>query len=72
MNRIINQFEFVPPTPEQAAMIAEIRVRFRNFAEQLALYIPDGPDFTVALRSLMTAKDDMIRAYLFAPKQDAA
>lgn len=72
MNRIIEQFAFLPPTPEQATVINDIRDNFREFAVDLSQIIPDGPDFTVALRSLMAAKDDMIRAYLFAPKQDAA
>jgi hypothetical protein len=45
-------FEYLSPTDEQKAAMADVRHRFFVLAEALKYAIPDGPDKTYLLRKL--------------------
>lgn len=52
--QIDNWFTYHPPTDPQIECYARIRDEAREFAHMLNRVIPEGPDKTVALRSLRT------------------
>jgi hypothetical protein len=45
-------FEYLKPTDDQMASMAELRTAFKNFSEVLDKRIPDGPDKTFMMRQL--------------------
>lgn len=44
-------FEYLKPTDEQIAQMAEVRTAARVYAELLDRVLPDGPDKTYILRA---------------------
>jgi hypothetical protein len=45
-------FEYLKPTDEQLATMAEVRQNFKDFVETIESDIPDGPDKTYLIRKL--------------------
>lgn len=45
-------FEYLKPTDDQLAAMAEVRAAFKNFSEILEDRLPDGPDKTYVMRQL--------------------
>lgn len=64
---IINSFSSVPMDDSTKEVVSALRASFQNLAVLIA-ETSEGPDTTHALRALMTAKDDAIRAAIFSPK----
>jgi len=60
---VLRQFAHVPIDDVKRRKVDELRAAFGALAEQVADL--GGPDAVVALRSLMLAKDDAIRAVIF-------
>jgi hypothetical protein len=58
---VLKQFQNVQLSEDQATTVNGIRNQFQLLADYVAKSI-DGPDVVVALRSLMAAKDDTVRA----------
>lgn len=44
-------FEYLKPTEEQIAVMAELRLAAKVYAETLDRLLPEGPDKTFALRA---------------------
>lgn len=61
---VLRQFHHVDIPEDRRKLVEVIRGDFERMAGSLALTL-QGPDATVALRSLMRAKDDAIRAAIF-------
>jgi hypothetical protein len=45
-------FEYLQPTPDQLAQMADLRVETAKYASALELGLPDGPDKTFILRQV--------------------
>jgi hypothetical protein len=45
-------FEYLKPTPDQLAQMAELRAVTADYAHALELGLPDGPDKTFILRQV--------------------
>lgn len=52
----------------KGAAAREIARPFKLLAYELVLRVPNGPERTLALRDLLSARDNAIRAVLYAPK----
>lgn len=44
-------FEYLKPTDEQMAKMADLRIAAKTYAETLDRLLPDGPDKTYVLRA---------------------
>jgi hypothetical protein len=45
-------FEYLQPTDNQLAQMADVRAHFADFSEYLDSMLPEGPDKTYVLRQL--------------------
>ncbi len=45
-------FEYLKPTNEQVAAMADVRMAFHQFSRDLDSRLPDGPDKTFVMRQL--------------------
>jgi hypothetical protein len=45
-------FEYLKPTENQLAQMADVRAHFADFAEYLDSVLPEGPDKTFLMRQL--------------------
>ena len=64
--RLVEQFSQKEIDPDKKFTVKGVQALFRGMAEDIDVYIPDGPDKTVALRQLLEAKDTAVRAVIFA------
>lgn len=67
-------FEYLKPTQDQLARMADVRKLFADFVFELASRLPDGPDKTFVLRQLrdsaMWANLTLTRHPDGSPRQD--
>lgn len=49
-----NTFEYMKPTPVQQERMQALRTAAFNYANELDVYLPDGPDKTWIMRELRT------------------
>lgn len=64
---LLQQLTFVETGPAIRDTVQAIRTQYRTLALNMCRTVPRSANRTVALRTLIAAKDDMIRALIFAP-----